>query len=216
MSKSRREFLANMSIPLLAAAAFQAEPQQPKPAQPPAGAPPAFGTSPAVGPVVSSATFTEAEKLVQVEMTPHDLAEAASNWRNSMAALYERRTGPRKVSLDATFAPATQWNPVLPGMKFETVRRPIKISAAPSAAGAAPKNLEDVAFYSVRQLAELVRTKKVSSSALTEMYIARLKRYDPVLHCVITLTEERAMAQARDADREIATGKYRGPLHGLP
>jgi Asp-tRNA(Asn)/Glu-tRNA(Gln) amidotransferase A subunit family amidase len=113
-------------------------------------------------------------------------------------------------------APAVVFDPVLPGMKFETVRRPIKISAAPSAAGVAPKNLEDVAFYSVRQLAELVRTKKVSSSALTEMYIARLNRYDPVLHCVITLTEERAMAQAKDADREIAAGKYRGPLHGLP
>jgi Asp-tRNA(Asn)/Glu-tRNA(Gln) amidotransferase A subunit family amidase len=113
-------------------------------------------------------------------------------------------------------APAVIFDPVLPGMKFETVRRPIRISAAPSAASAVPKNLEDVAFYSVRQLAELVRTKKVSSSALTEMYIARLKRYDPVLHCVITLTEERAMAQAKEADREIAAGKYRGPLHGLP
>ena len=113
-------------------------------------------------------------------------------------------------------APAVIFDPVLPGMKFETERRPMKISAAPNVAGAAPKNLEDVAFYSVRQLAELVRTKKVSSTALTEMYIARLKRYDPVLHCVITLTEERAMAHAKEADREIAAGKYRGPLHGLP
>jgi Asp-tRNA(Asn)/Glu-tRNA(Gln) amidotransferase A subunit family amidase len=113
-------------------------------------------------------------------------------------------------------APAIIFDPVLPGMKFETERRPIKISAASSTAAVAPKNLEDVAFYSVPQLAELVRTKKVSSVALTEMYIARLKRYDPVLHFVITLTEERAMAQAKEADREIAAGKYRGPLHGLP
>jgi Asp-tRNA(Asn)/Glu-tRNA(Gln) amidotransferase A subunit family amidase len=113
-------------------------------------------------------------------------------------------------------APAIIFDPVLPGMKFETERRPMKISAAPSAAASAPRNLEDVAFYSVRQLAELVRTKKVSSIALTEMYIARLKRYDPMLHFVITLTEERAMAQAKEADREIAAGKYRGPLHGLP
>ncbi|MGZ4829524.1 MAG: amidase family protein, partial [Candidatus Angelobacter sp.] len=113
-------------------------------------------------------------------------------------------------------APAVIFDPVLPGMKFETERRPMKISAAPSAAGAAPKNLEDVAFYSVRQLAELVRSKTVSSSALTEMYIARLKRYDPTLKFMIALTEERALAQAREADREIAAGKYRGPLHGLP
>ncbi|HEY2392916.1 MAG TPA: amidase [Candidatus Angelobacter sp.] len=114
-------------------------------------------------------------------------------------------------------APAVIFDPVLPGMKFETERRPMKISAAPSAAASsAPKNIEDVAFYSVRQLAELVRTKKVSSVALTEMYIARLKRYDPILHFVITLTEERAIAQAKEADHEIAAGKYRGPLHGLP
>src|SRR5712671_5175937 len=121
-----------------------------------------------------------------------------------------------KLHIKNEVAPAMIFDPVLPGMKFETERRPIKISAAPSVAGAAPKNLEDVAFYSVRQLAELVRTKKVSSTALTEMYIARLKRCDPMLKFVITLTEERALTQAKEADREIAAGKYRGPLHGLP
>ena len=113
-------------------------------------------------------------------------------------------------------APAVIFDPVLPGMKFETERRPMKISATPNAAGAVPKNLEEVAFYSVRQLAELVQTRKVSSVALTEMYITRLKRYDPTLKFVITLTEERAMERAKEADREIAAGKYRGPLHGLP
>jgi Asp-tRNA(Asn)/Glu-tRNA(Gln) amidotransferase A subunit family amidase len=113
--------------------------------------------------------------------------------------------------------PAILFDPVLPGMKFETQRRPMKISTAPAVTSSGvPKNLEDVAFYSVRQLAELVRTKKVSSTALTEMYLERLKRYDPKLHFVITLTEDRARAQAKEADREIAAGKYRGPLHGLP
>ena len=68
----------------------------------------------------------------------------------------------------------------------------------------------------MRELAELVKTQKVSSVALTKMYLARLKRYDPKLHFVITLTEERALKQAADADREIAAGKYRGPLHGIP
>src|SRR5215471_3905153 len=113
--------------------------------------------------------------------------------------------------------PAVIFDPVLPGMKFETEKRPIRISAAPNiAASGAPQNIEDVAFHSVRQLAELVRTKRVSSVALTDMYVARLKRYDPLLKFVITLTEERARAQAQQADREIAAGKYRGPLHGLP
>jgi len=112
-------------------------------------------------------------------------------------------------------APALIFDPVVPGMKLETARHPLRISAAPATASA-PKNLEDVAFYSVRQLAELVRTKKVSSVALTEMYLERLKRYNAGLKFVITLTEERARAKAKEADAEIAAGKYRGPLHGLP
>src|SRR5580765_4218179 len=114
-------------------------------------------------------------------------------------------------------APCLIFDPVLPGMKFETERRPSRISK-PSviAAPSAPKNLEDVAFASVRELAELVRTKKVSSLALTQMYLERLKRYDSTLKFVVTLTEDRALAQAKNADREIAAGKYRGPLHGLP
>lgn len=112
-------------------------------------------------------------------------------------------------------APAIVFDPVPSGMKLSTVRSPMRISAAPNVTSA-PKNLEDVAFYSVRQLAELVRTRKVSSTALTEMYIARLKRYDPTLKFVITLTEERAKAKAKEADAEIAKGTYRGPLHGLP
>jgi Asp-tRNA(Asn)/Glu-tRNA(Gln) amidotransferase A subunit family amidase len=110
--------------------------------------------------------------------------------------------------------PALLFDPVLPGMTFETVRKPMRISKAPSMA--APNNLDDLAFVSVRQLAELVRTKKVSSLALTEMCLQRLKKYDPTLKFVVTLTEDRAMAQAKKADAEIAAGKYRGPLHGLP
>ena len=113
--------------------------------------------------------------------------------------------------------PALIFDPILPGMTYETRRQPMRISAAPVTwASEVPKNLEDVAFYSARQLAELVRTKKVSSTALTQMYLDRLKRYDPLLKFNITLTEERALAQAKEADREIAAGKYRGPLHGLP
>jgi Asp-tRNA(Asn)/Glu-tRNA(Gln) amidotransferase A subunit family amidase len=111
-------------------------------------------------------------------------------------------------------APALDFNPTLPSMSFSTERRPMRISAG--SARAVPSNLEDLCFATVRELAELVRTRKVSSTALTEMYLARLKRLDAVLHCVITLTEDRAMAQARDADRDIAAGRYRGPLHGLP
>lgn len=110
--------------------------------------------------------------------------------------------------------PAFVFDPLLPGMKLETAKRPARLGAAPTIT--LPKNLEEGAFFTVRQWAELVRTKKVSSVALTEMYLERLKRYQRTLLFYITLTEERAMAQAREADREIAAGKYRGPLHGLP
>ena len=111
--------------------------------------------------------------------------------------------------------PAFIFDPYPGAAPYEPLGREMHISRAPTPRGV-PKNVEDVAFRSVRELAELVRRRKVSSTALTEMYLARLKRYDPMLHFVITLTEERALAQARETDRDIAAGKYRGPLHGLP
>lgn len=122
-----------------------------------------------------------------------------------------------KLHMANDVAPAFVFDPVLASTKFETAKRPLRISSAPGVASrGVPKNVEDLCFASVRELSEFVRTKKVSSVALTEMYINRLKRYDPLLHFVITLTEDRAQAKAKEADREIAAGKYRGPLHGLP
>ena len=122
-----------------------------------------------------------------------------------------------KLHIPNSVPPAFIFDPVLPGDKFETAKRPQRISSAAALnVSGAPKNIEDVAFYSVRQLAELVRSRKVSSVALTDMYLARLKKYDPMLKFVITLAEDRARAQAKEADRDIAAGKYRGPLHGLP
>jgi Asp-tRNA(Asn)/Glu-tRNA(Gln) amidotransferase A subunit family amidase len=113
--------------------------------------------------------------------------------------------------------PALIFDPVLPGMKFETQRRPMRMSKAPAVTSAdVPKDLEKLAFATVRELAELVRFRKVSAVALTEMYLDRLKRHDGTLRFSVTLTEARARAQAKEADREIAAGKYRGPLHGLP
>lgn len=122
-----------------------------------------------------------------------------------------------KLHIANSVAPALVFDPVLASTKFETVKRPIVISEAPAVtAGDVPKNLEDVCFLSARHLGELVRTKKVSSLALTQMYLDRLKRYDSLLHFVITLTEDRAIAKAKEADRDLAGGKHRGPLHGLP
>jgi hypothetical protein len=219
MAKSRRQFLAEASIGLLGAAvASTLEGQQPspspKPTEPTPGAPPAFGTAPPVGPEVSPATFSEAEKLMRVELTPAELQEAAGNWRMAMAPLYERRTGPRKTELEPTLAPYSRWNPVLPGETAGPQRDVFVWSKADP--GPLPKNDEDIAFAPLTRLSRWIETRKLTSERLTNIYLERLKRFNPQLRCVITLTSDLAMAQAKRADQEIAAGKYRGPLHGVP
>jgi Asp-tRNA(Asn)/Glu-tRNA(Gln) amidotransferase A subunit family amidase len=125
----------------------------------------------------------------------------------------------RDLHLPNSVAPAFVFDPVPPGMTLETVRRPIKISAPPHVVFESNTNKfapEALAFLTVRELAELIKSRKVTSTELTRMYLNRLKRLDPKLHCVINLTEDRALKQAAAADAEIAAGKYRGPLHGIP
>ena len=213
MSKSRREFLTRTSLGLLAAATpFRSQAQQS--GGPPPGAPPAFGTSPAVGPEVSPVTFAEAEKLVQIELTAPERAMAAGSWRTTMAALYERRTGPHKVALESTLAPATSWNPALPGLTVGPEHdRFVRSQIDP---GPLPTRDEDIAFASVTKLSRWVEQRKLTSDRLTRIYLQRLEQFNPKLHCVITLTRDLALAQARQADEEIAAGRYRGPLHGIP
>jgi Asp-tRNA(Asn)/Glu-tRNA(Gln) amidotransferase A subunit family amidase len=217
MPTSRREFVALGSLGLLGTAVPLPAGQTPElqNQSAPPGAPTAFGTAPPVGPEVSSATFQQAEKLVIVEMTEADLAQAAINWRMQMAPLYERRVGPRKVSLEPDLAPATQWNPSLPGVVYA---KPSAIVFARSADRQLPlpTNEEDIAYASVANLSRWIEMRRLSSERLTEIYIRRIERFDPKLHCVITLTREHALEQARQADREIAAGHYRGPLHGIP
>jgi len=121
----------------------------------------------------------------------------------------------RSMKIPNSVAPAFVFDPVPAGMKLETERRPMRMSRAPEVK-ALVGNENALAFASVRELAELVKTKKVSSVELTKMYLARLRKYDPKLHFVITLTEERALRHAAEADKEIAAGRYRGPLHGIP
>lgn len=213
MSKSRREFLTLTSVALIGAT-ITGNSRAQAPSGLPPGAPPAFGAGPAVGPEVSPSTFAEAQKLVQIEMTEPERAQAAGSWRTNMAALYERRTGPRKVALETTLAPATQWNPVLPGMKAGPERdRFVRSNTAPKPL---PADDEDIAFASVVQLSRWIEQRKLSSERLTQIYLKRLEQFDPKLRCVITLTRDLALRQAKQADAEIAAGKYRGPLHGIP
>jgi len=213
MSKSRRQFLAATSLTLLGAAAASLSKAQVATDLPP-GSPSAFGTGPAVGPEVTVSTFAEAEKLVQVPMSNAERVMAAASWRKTMAGLYERRTGPRKLALEPTLAPASRWDPVLPGQK--TLPQRDRFTRSDADPGPLPASDEDLAFASVTRLSRWIETRKLSSQRLTNLYLERLQRFNPKLRCVITVTRELAIAQAKQADEEIAAGKYRGPLHGIP
>jgi Asp-tRNA(Asn)/Glu-tRNA(Gln) amidotransferase A subunit family amidase len=184
------------------------------PAEQTPGAPPAFGTSPRSGPEVSAATLAEAEKLAQIEMTQKDLDQAARSWRENMSSVFERRVGPRKVALEADLAPYSRWDPVLPGEKRgpETDRFIFNLPDA----GPLPEKDDDIAFATVTHLSQWIKNRKLTSERLTQIYLDRLQKFDPKLRCVITLARDHALARARQADAEIAAGKYRGPLHGIP
>jgi Asp-tRNA(Asn)/Glu-tRNA(Gln) amidotransferase A subunit family amidase len=120
----------------------------------------------------------------------------------------------RRTQLDNSVAPPLYFNPIVPGTKIDRVKKPFRPSSRPSVGR--PQNLEAVAFWPVTQLAELLRTKQATSVELTQMYLERLKRHNPKLLCAVTITEDLALRQAREADREIGAGRYRGPLHGIP
>jgi Asp-tRNA(Asn)/Glu-tRNA(Gln) amidotransferase A subunit family amidase len=222
MSESRRDFLARTAAGVLGAAAAgraaagsQAATPGPQ-VTPVAGTPPAFGTAPPVGPEVTTATFAEAEKLVRVEMTPSERGQAAGNWRQAMAGLMERRTGPRKVTLDPSLAPASRWDPRIPGVAHGPAQDRFVRSGNRAGPESLPKRDEDIAFAPVTSLSRWIETRALTSDRLTRIYLDRIERFDPKLRCVITVTRELALEQARRADAEIAAGKYRGPLHGIP
>ena len=214
---TRRRFLITAPLGAFAAGvACRNAPQGATVATPPAtpGAPPTFGTGPVSGPPVSPATFAEAEKLTQVTMTAAEREMAASTWRQSMAPLLERRVGPRKVALDTDAAPAMRWNPVLAGASSGPVRDLFARSA--SDPGPLPANDADIAFAPVTRLSRWIEHKALTSERLTAIYLRRIEQFDPKLRCIITLTKDAALARAKKADAEIAAGKYRGPLHGIP
>jgi Asp-tRNA(Asn)/Glu-tRNA(Gln) amidotransferase A subunit family amidase len=214
---TRRQFLITAPVGMLAAAAAcRGEQPGSSGATPPAtpGAPPTFATAPASGPAVSASTFAEAEKLAQVAMSAAEREMAAESWRRAMAPLLERRVGPRKVAIDAELAPATLWNPVFAGNSSGPVVDRFVRSA--SASGPLPANDADIAFAPVTSLSRWLEQKALTSERLTNIYLRRIEQFDPRLRSVITLTKDVALAQAKRADAEIAAGKYRGPLHGIP
>ncbi len=159
---------------------------------------------------ISKENLSGAEKVIGLEFIDSErdsmLQDLIDNLHGYMAL--------RGVAIPNRVPPALEFNPIPAGFKFETKER--KFVSSRARKPERPANLEELAFWPVRDLAELVRTKKVSSTELTKLFLERLKKYGPKLECVITLTEERALESAAHADKEIAAGKYRGLLHGIP
>jgi Asp-tRNA(Asn)/Glu-tRNA(Gln) amidotransferase A subunit family amidase len=213
---TRRQFLITAPLGMLGAAvACRDAPQSAVLSTPPTpGAPPTFGTGPVSGPAVSPATFAEAEKLTQVTMTAAEREMAAGNWQRSMAPFLERRTGPRKVALEPGIAPATRWTPVFAGESSGPTHNAFVRSIGETAA--LPAGDADIAFAPVTQLSRWIEQKQLTSERLTNIYLNRIEQLDDKLRCVITLTKAFALGQAKKADAEIAAGRYRGPLHGIP
>lgn len=159
---------------------------------------------------VTLAMVTEALKLSGIDLTEEERTALVEGANRNLAGYEEIR----KLHIPPDVSPPFHFSPVVPGLTVNKTKQPFRLSAAPVVKR--PANLEEVAFWPVRHLAELVRTKQVSSLELTEMYLARLHRYNPLLNNVVTFLDDYGRAEAKRADSEIAAGKYKGPLHGIP
>jgi Asp-tRNA(Asn)/Glu-tRNA(Gln) amidotransferase A subunit family amidase len=153
---------------------------------------------------------TDALKLSGIDLSEEDRKQLVESANRNLTALDEMR----KVKIPLDVSPPYHFSAIVPGITVNKTRMPFRMSAAPPVRR--PANLEDVAFWPVRHLAELIRSRQVTSLDLTEMYLARLHRYNAKLNNVVTFLDEYGREEARRADTEIAAGKYRGPLHGIP
>jgi Asp-tRNA(Asn)/Glu-tRNA(Gln) amidotransferase A subunit family amidase len=159
---------------------------------------------------VTSKDIQSAEKITGLRFSGKERRLMLGNLKRNLSS-YEQM---REVVLENHVSPSIQFNPVLPGMFFNKEARPFSPSINPEIQ--IPENFEDLAFYPVTALAQLIQSREITSVELTNLYLDRLNKYGPRLECVITLTEELALKQAKKADEEISAGLYRGPLHGIP
>ncbi len=165
--------------------------------------------APASSQKISQEILHVAERIFGLEFKDAEEKMALASVNRNLSA-YESLRG---VTIPLDTEPAVAFHPALPGRTFHprgVKYVPLKKSAL------SYKSVEDLAFATAVQLADLLRAKKVTSVELTRMYLSRLKRFGPKLNCIVTLTEELAMKQAEQADAEIRRGRYRGPLHGIP
>lgn len=162
------------------------------------------------GKKITTEDIKAAEKIIGLNFTRKERKMMLDNLKDNLSRYKELR----KVNIQNQVPPSILFNPVVPGMSLEKEQKPFTYSAY--AEIQMPDNFEDIAFYPVTALAQLIKSRKVTSVQLTELYLKRLKKYGPRLECVITLTEDMALEQAKHTDEEIAAGFYRGPLHGIP
>jgi len=151
-----------------------------------------------------------AEKIIGLEFTEAErdsMLDALNEQLNNYLNI-------RKIKIDNSIPPAILFNPIPVGFKIDNKQKPIRYSDYSYTK--LPENFDDLAFYSIGELAYLIKTRKITSTQLTKFFLERLKKYGPKLYSVVNLTEERALEEARKADEEIAKGKYRGMLHGIP
>jgi Asp-tRNA(Asn)/Glu-tRNA(Gln) amidotransferase A subunit family amidase len=165
---------------------------------------------PAAAPKITLEMLKTAERMAGLEFTDAERDLLLDGVNQHLARFETMRTIPLPNSVPSCL----RFSPVMPGMKFDIVRRPTRMSRP--AVVKRPVNLEEAAFWPVTHLSQLIKTRQIRSVELTEMYLDRLKRYDDKLKFVVTLTPDLAVEQAKRADAEIASGRYRGPLHGIP
>jgi len=159
---------------------------------------------------ISKRSIAVAGKLIGLDFSSKEREMMVRSLSRNMTN-YEKL---REMSLENSIVPAFYFNPETPGMCIDKKHRSFTMSK--SSIIQIPDNFEDLAFYPITALAQLIKSRKITSTQLTKMYLNRLKTYGPKLECVITLTEDLALKQAQLADAEIAQGDYRGPLHGIP
>ena len=160
--------------------------------------------------IITKDEIKSSQKIIGMEFSDSEidsLQEGVSEFLSDYKNIWE-------FGLINSVPPAISFNPIPVGFKFNNDNNEILLSDYSNTV--LPENKDDLAFYSIGQLAELIKTKKISSVDLTEFYLIRLKKYNPQLECVITLTEKLALEQAKKADKEIANGEYKGMLHGIP
>ena len=159
---------------------------------------------------LTAAMVADAMKLSGLEFTEADLKSMVDAANQNLTRYEELRT----LQIPNDVSPPFHFSAIVPGIEVNRTKLPFRLSAAPAVKR--PANLEDAAFWPVRHLAELIRTRQVTSVELTEMYLARLHRYNAKLNNVVTFLDDHGRAEAKRADAEIAAGKYKGPLHGIP